>query len=339
MVEICYEKDADLKYLKNRKVAIIGYGSQGHAQAQNLRDSGIPVIVAASKPGSDTWENAKKAGFTVMTASDAAKAADVFFLLVPDEKQKAIFERDILPHAGEKSVLVFSHGFNIRFFRVVPPKWMDVVLVAPKAPGHTLRTVYKEGKGVPCLLAVHQDASGEARQIALAIAKGIGSTRAGALWTTFTEECETDLFGEQVILCGGVSHLIQAAFETLVQAGYQPEVAYFEACHELKLIVDMIQEGGISWMRYSCSDTAEFGDYTRGPRIVTDQTKAEMRKILYEIKTGYFAKEWLLENEVGRPVFNSMRARHKEHPIEKVGEQVRSMMSWIRRRRTETGED
>lgn len=339
MAEICYDKDADLNVLKNRKVAIIGYGSQGHAQSQNLRDSGVTVIVAASRPGSPSWENATKAGFTVMTAADAAKAADVFVLLTPDEKQKSIFERDILPNAKEKSVLVFAHGFNIRFFRVVPPKWMDVVLVAPKAPGHTVRTMYKEGKGVPCLLAIHQDASGQARQMALAIAKGIGSTRAGALWTTFTEECESDLFGEQVILCGGVSHLIQAAFDTLVEAGYQPEVAYFEACHELKLIVDMIQEGGIGWMRYSCSDTAEFGDYTRGPRIVTDQTRAEMKKILAEIRSGQFAREWLVENEVGRPMFNSMRAMHKAHQIESVGEQVRSMMSWIRRRRTETGED
>ncbi len=339
MAEICYDKDADLKYLNGRKIAIIGYGSQGHAQSQNLRDSGLPVIVAASKPGSPSWENATKAGFTVKTAADAAKEADIFLLLAPDEKQKSIFERDILPHAKPKSVLVFSHGFNIRFFRVVPPKDMDVILVAPKAPGHTLRSMYKEGKGVPCLLAVQQDASGNAKQIALAIAKGIGSTRAGAIWTTFTEECETDLFGEQVILCGGVSHLIQAAFETLVEAGYQPEVAYFEACHELKLIVDMIQEGGIGWMRYSCSDTAEFGDYTRGPRIVTQETRAEMRKILDEIQIGQFAREWLLENEVGRPMFNSMRARHKAHPIEKVGENVRSMMSWIRRRRTETGED
>lgn len=339
MAEICYDKDADYKYLKNRKIAIIGYGSQGHAQSQNMRDSGLSVIVAASQPGSPSWENAKKAGFTVKTAAEAAKEADIFFLLAPDEKQKTIFERDILPNAKEKSAIVFAHGFNIRFFRVVPPKWMDVILVAPKAPGHTLRTMYKEGKGVPCLLAVHQDASGEARQIALAIAKGIGSTRAGAIWTTFTEECESDLFGEQVILCGGVAHLIQAAFETLVEAGYQPEVAYFEACHELKLIVDMIQEGGIWWMRYSCSDTAEFGDYTRGPRIVTEQTKAEMRKILNEIRSGQFAREWLLENEIGRPVFNSMRARHKSHQIESVGEQVRSMMSWIRRRRTETGED
>ena len=339
MADLCYDKDADLGYLKNRKIAIIGYGSQGHAQAQNLRDSGLNVIVSASKPGSASWENATKAGFTVKTAAEAAKEADVFFMLAPDEKQKAIFERDILPNAREKSVLVFGHGFNIRFFRVVPPKWMDVVLVAPKAPGHTVRSMYKEGKGVPCLLAVHQDASGQARQIAIAIAKGIGSTRAGALWTTFTEECESDLFGEQVILCGGVAHLIQAAFETLVDAGYQPEVAYFEACHELKLIVDMIQEGGIGWMRYSCSDTAEFGDYTRGPRIITDETKAEMKKILNEIQSGQFAREWLLENEVGRPMFNSMRARHKAHRIEQVGEQVRSMMSWIRRRRTETGED
>ncbi|MBI4179890.1 ketol-acid reductoisomerase [bacterium] len=339
MAEICYDKDADLAFLKNRKIAMIGYGSQGHAQAQNLRDSGIQVIIAASKPGSASWENAKKAGFEVMTAADAAKKADVYFMLAPDEKQKTIFERDILPAAKEKSVLVFAHGFNIRFFRVVPPAFMDVILVAPKAPGHTLRSMFKEGKGVPSLLAVHQDASGQARNIALAIAKGIGSTRAGALWTTFTEECESDLFGEQVILCGGVSHLIHAAFETLVEAGYQPEVAYFEACHELKLIVDMIQEGGISWMRYSCSDTAEFGDYSRGPRIITDETKAEMKKILNEIQTGQFAREWMLENEVGRPVFNSMRARHKAHQIETVGESVRSMMSWIRRRRTETGED
>ena len=339
MADISYDKDADLKYLKNRRLAMIGYGSQGHAQAQNLRDSGVDVVVAASRPGSPSWENATKAGFKVMTAPDAAKTADVFFMLAPDEKQKSIFEQDILPNAKEKSVLVFAHGFNIRFFRVVPPKSMDVILVAPKAPGHTLRSMYKEGKGVPCLLAIHQDASGQARQLALAIAKGIGSTRAGAVWTTFTEECESDLFGEQVILCGGVSHLIQAAFETLVDAGYQPEVAYFEACHELKLIVDMIQEGGISWMRYSCSDTAEFGDYTRGPRIVTDETKAEMKKILNEIRTGQFAREWLLENEVGRPFFTSMRARHKAHPIEEIGERVRSMMSWIRRRRTETGED
>ena len=339
MAEICYDKDADLKYLKNRKIAVIGYGSQGHAQSQNMRDSGLNVIVAASKPGTASWENATKAGFTVKTAAEAARESDVIFMLAPDEKQKDIFEKDILPNVKEKSVLVFGHGFNIRFFRVVPPKWMDVVLVAPKAPGHTVRTMFQEVKGVPCLLAVHQDASGQARQIATAIAKAIGSTRAGAIWTTFTEECETDLFGEQVILCGGVAHLIQAAFETLVEAGYQPECAYFEACHELKLIVDMIQEGGIGWMRYSCSDTAEFGDYTRGPRIVTDQTKAEMKKILGEIRNGQFAREWILENQAGRPYFTSMREKHMAHPVEKVGEQVRSMMSWIKRRRTETGED
>lgn len=339
MAEICYDKDADLKFVQNRKIAIVGYGSQGHSQAQNLRDSGLNVIIAEARPGVPGWENALKAGFTVKTTAEAAKEADIMFLLAPDERQKSIFENDILPNAKEKLVLVFAHGFNIRYFRVVPPATMDVILVAPKAPGHTARSMYKEGKGVPCLLAVHQDASGQARQIAMAIAKGIGSTRAGALWTTFTEECETDLFGEQVILCGGVSHLIQASFETLVAAGYQPEVAYFEACHELKLIVDMIQEGGIQWMRYSISDTAEFGDYTRGPRIVTEQTKAEMKKILSEIRSGEFARDWLLENEVGRPLFNSMRKIHKEHPIETVGANVRSMMSWIRKRRTETGED
>ena len=329
MAEICYDKDADLKYLKNRKIAIIGYGSQGHSQSQNLRDSGLEVIVSASQPGSTSWENAKKAKFTVMTAPEAAKAADVYLILAPDEKQKLIFERDILPNAREKSVLVFAHGFNIRFFRVVPPKWMDVILVAPKAPGHTVRTMYKEGKGVPCLLAVHQDASGQARQIALAIAKGIGSTRAGALWTTFTEECESDLFGEQVILCGGISHLIHAAFETLVAAGYQPEVAYFEACHELKLIVDMIQEGGIGWMRYSCSDTAEFGDYTRGRRIVTEETRAEMRKILGEIKDGSFAKELVEEFDGGKKNFLKRREEEQHSAIEETGAKLRPMMSWL----------
>lgn len=339
MAKICYDKDADLKILKGRTLAIIGYGSQGHAQAQNLRDSGLKIIIGASSRKSPSWAKAEKAGFKVMLTADAAKQADIYFLLAPDEKQKSIFEKDILPHARKGAVLVFAHGFNIRFGRVKPPKWMDVVLLAPKAPGHTVRSMYKEGKGVPGLIAVHQDASGKAKKIVLAIAKGVGNTRAGSIWTTFKEECETDLFGEQVILCGGVSHLIQAAFETLVKAGYQPECAYFEACHELKLITDMIHEGGISWMRYSCSDTAEFGDYVSGPRIITKKTKAEMRKILAEIRNGKFARRWIAENEKGRPFFNKMREKHRKHQIEAVGERVRAMMPWLRRRRTETGED
>ncbi|MBK6662275.1 MAG: ketol-acid reductoisomerase [Thermoflexaceae bacterium] len=323
-----YEKDADLALLNGRKVAIIGYGSQGHAHALNLKDSGCDVIVGLY-PGSKSWAEAEKQGLRVASVEQAAKEADVIMILVPDQVQKALYTQAIEPGLSEGKMLMFAHGFNIHFQQIQPPPFVDVAMIAPKGPGHLVRRVYTEGGGVPCLVAVHQDYSEVAMQLALAYGKGIGGARAGILETTFREECETDLFGEQVILCGGVSALIKAAFETLVEAGYQPESAFFETMHELKLIVDLIYEGGLARMRYSVSDTAEYGDYTRGPRIITDATKAEMKKVLTEIQTGQFAKEFILENMAGRPSFLATRRIETEHQVEQVGAEMRAMMSWL----------
>jgi ketol-acid reductoisomerase len=323
-----YDKDADLSLLNGRKIAVIGYGSQGHAHALNLKDSGCDVMIGLY-PGSKSWEAAQQAGLKVATVEQAAKEADIIMMLAPDQVQKAIYQTGIEPNLSEGKMLMFAHGFNIHFQQIQPPPFVDVTMIAPKGPGHLVRRVYTEGGGVPCLVAVHQDASEIAQQVALAYAKGIGGTRAGVLETTFREETETDLFGEQVILCGGLSSMIKAAYETLVEAGYQPESAFFETMHELKLIVDLIYEGGLSRMRYSISDTAEYGDYTRGPRIITDQTKAEMKKILREIQTGQFAKEFILENMSGRAHFLATRRIETEHPVEHVGAEMRSMMAWL----------
>ncbi|MCD6083333.1 ketol-acid reductoisomerase [Candidatus Aerophobetes bacterium] len=329
MAKIYYEKDASLEVLKERTIAIIGYGNQGHAQAQNLKDSGLRVIVADLK-GSENWKKAEEAGFEVMETKEAAQRADVIQILIPDEYQAQMYKNDIAPYLKKGNALGFSHGFNIHFHQIVPPEDVDVFMVAPKGPGALVRTMYLEGKGVPCLIAVEQDATGSAKQLALAYAKAIGGTRAGVIETTFKEETETDLFGEQVVLCGGVTALIKAAFETLVEAGYQPEMAYFECLHELKLITDLIQESGLSGMRSAISNTAEYGDLTRGPRIITDRTKEEMKKILQEIQSGEFAREWILENKAGRPVFNALAKKDEEHLIEKVGRNLRGMMNWIK---------
>lgn len=329
-MHIYYEQDAQLEALSGKTIAIIGYGSQGHAHAQNLKDSGLNVIVG-QRPGSVNYDLAVKHGFKPVSAQEAAKRAEVIMLLVPDHIQGALYREAIEPNLKEGEMLLFSHGFNIHFGQIVPPANVDVAMVAPKGPGHLVRREYERGAGVPSLVAIHQDATGEAMKKALAYAKGIGATRAGVLETTFKEETETDLFGEQSVLCGGVSELIKAGFETLVNAGYQPEIAYFECCHELKLIVDLIYEGGLERMRYSISDTAEYGDYTRGKRIITDETRKEMKKILDEIQSGQFAKEWMLENQVGRPMFNALRNREKEHPIREVGARLRGMMSWLKK--------
>jgi len=389
MAKIYYEKDADLKYLKGKTIAVIGYGSQGHAHALNLKESGQNVIVGLRK-GSDYWNKAKGSGLKVETVSDAVKKADIIMMLIPDTKQREVFENDIKPNLKKGNAIAFAHGFNIHFGQIVPPKDIDVFMVAPKGPGHLVRRVYTEGKGVPCLIAVHQNATGKAKNIGLAYAKGIGGTRAGVIETTFKEETETDLFGEQAVLCGGASELIRAGFDTLVKAGYQPEVAYFECLHELKLIVDLIYEGGISNMRYSISETAKYGDITggaseliragfdtlvkagyqpevayfeclhelklivdliyeggisnmrysisetakygditRGPRVITDETRREMKKILQEIQSGEFAKEWIVENQANRPVYNALLKKGAEHKIEEVGEKLRKMMGWI----------
>jgi ketol-acid reductoisomerase len=326
---IYYDKDANLDLLKKRKVAVIGYGSQGHAHALNLRDSGVDVRVGLAA-GSKSKAKAEGAGLRVVTVAEAAKEADVVMVLLPDQTTKAVYEAEIAQHMTKGKALLFAHGFNIHFGQVRPPSDVDVLLVAPKGPGHLVRRQYQDGRGIPCLVAVHQDPTGQAKQVGLAYAKGIGGTRAGVLETTFKEETETDLFGEQAVLCGGASALVKAGYEVLVEAGYQPESAYFECLHELKLIVDLMYEGGLAWMRHSISDTAEYGDYTRGPRIVTEQTKEEMRKILKEIQGGHFAKEFILENQLGRPVFDKLREAEKVHPIEEVGKRLRDMMSWIR---------
>lgn len=328
-IKIYYDEDADLRVLQGKKVAIIGFGSQGHAQALNLRDSGVEVVVA-EVPGTPNHELAVKYGFQPVSAGEAAAQADLVQILIQDHLQARVYENDLKPHMSGKT-LMFSHGFNIHYGQIVPAPDVDVVMVAPKGPGHLVRSEYEKGAGVPSLVAVHQDASGQALKTALAYAKGIGATRAGVLETTFREETETDLFGEQCVLCGGVSELVKAGFDTLVEAGYAPEIAYFECLHELKLIVDLFYQGGLSYMRYSVSDTAEFGDYTRGKRIITEETREEMRQILYEIQTGEFAKEWILENQAGRPVFNALRRLEAAHPIEEVGKKLRGMMSWLKR--------
>jgi ketol-acid reductoisomerase len=326
--KIYYEDDADLSLLKNKTIAILGYGSQGHAQAQNLRDSGCKVIIG-QRPGGANHELAVSHGFQPLSLAEATKAADIVNILLPDEVQGDLFRAEIRPNLQKGNLLLCSHGFNIHFGQVIPPEGVDSALVAPKGPGHLVRSEYVKGGGVPCLIALGKGASDQARKLGLAYAKGIGGTRGGVIETTFAEETETDLFGEQCVLCGGVSALVKAAFETLVEAGYQPEMAFFECMHELKLIVDLFYQGGLNYMRYSVSNTAEYGDYTRGPRIVTEETKREMKKILNEIQTGQFAKEWILENRANQPTFQAMRRRDREHMIEKVGQELRAMMPWI----------
>jgi ketol-acid reductoisomerase len=328
MANVFYEKDADPSLIAGRKVAIIGYGSQGHAHALNLRDSGVDVRVGL-RDGSSSAAKAEAAGLSVKSVADAAAEADLIMILAPDTEQKKIYEESIAPNLSSGDALFFAHGFNIRFGQITPPEGVDVAMVAPKGPGHLVRRTYTEGGGVPALIAVHQDASGKARDLALSYASAIGGARAGVLETTFTEETETDLFGEQVVLCGGVTALVQAGFETLVEAGYQPESAYFECLHELKLIVDLMYEGGIAGMRYSISDTAEYGDLTRGPRIVSAETKAEMKRILDEIQSGKFAEEWIAENRNGRPNYTALKAKGAEHQIEKVGAELRAMMPFV----------
>lgn len=330
MARMYYDTDANLDLLAGKTVAIIGYGSQGHAHALNLKDSGVTVVVGLYE-GSRSAEKATAAGLQVQHVADAAKAADWIMILLPDEVQKVVYQQEIEPHLKEGKVLSFAHGFNIHFAQIVPPATVDVVMIAPKGPGHLVRRTYEQGQGVPALFAVYQDASGQARDRAMAYGKGIGGTRAGILETSFREETETDLFGEQVVLCGGLSALIKAGFETLVNAGYQPELAYFECLHEVKLIVDLIVEGGLATMRDSISNTAEYGDLTRGPRIVTDETRTEMRRILNEIQTGQFAREFVLENMSGKAGFSAMRRREAEHPIEEVGKDLRSMFSWLKK--------
>jgi ketol-acid reductoisomerase len=329
MAKSYYDKDADLGLLKGKKVAVIGYGSQGHAQAQNLRDSGIEVIVS-ELPGTANYQLALEHGFKPVDAASAAKEGDIIQILIPDDAQAKMYNAAIASNLSEGKALLFSHGFNIHYNQIVPPQTIDVIMVAPKGPGHLVRREFERGAGVPALIAVFQDFSGKAKEKALAYAKGIGAARAGVIETTFKEETETDLFGEQVVLCGGVSELVRAGFDTLVEAGYQPEIAYFECLHELKLIVDLFYEGGISYMRYSVSDTAEYGDLTRGRRIITEETRKEMKKILGEVQNGQFAKEWILENQANRPQFNALRKRDQEHLIEKVGKQLRAMMPWIK---------
>ena len=328
MSKILYNKDADIKILKKKTIAIIGYGSQGHAHARNLHDSGMKVIVGLRK-GSNFWKRAQKDGLNVMTVAEATKKSDIMMILIPDDKQKDMYEKDIKSNLKKGMALALGHGFNIHFGQIVPPKDVDVFMVAPKGPGHLVRRTYEQGAGVPCLMAIHQYVTKNARKIALAYAKGIGGTRAGVLETNFKEETETDLFGEQAVLCGGVSELIRAGYDTLVDAGYNPDLAYFECLHELKLIVDLIYEGGIGNMRYSISTTAAYGDVTRGPRIFTQDTRDEMKKILGEIQDGSFAKEFILENMANRPMFNARLARDKEHRIEVVGEKLRSMMPFV----------
>jgi ketol-acid reductoisomerase len=329
-MKIYYQKDANRDALKGKTVAVLGYGSQGHAHANNLKDSGCEVVVGLY-PGSKSREIAEAAGLRVLEVAAAAQKADIVMFLTPDQTQKQIYESEVAPHVKPGKALAFAHGFNIHFGQIVPPKNVDVWMIAPKAPGHLVRRVFEQGAGVPCLLAVYQDASGKARETALAYADGIGGTRAGVIETTFEEETETDLFGEQAVLCGGVSELVKAGFETLVEAGYQPEIAYFECLHELKLIVDLFYEGGISRMYYSVSDTAEYGGMTRGPKIITAETKQVMRQMLQDVQEGRFAHEWILENQAQRPVLNSKRRQLAKHPIEQVGRRLREMMTWIKK--------
>ncbi|MEO8879859.1 MAG: ketol-acid reductoisomerase [Gemmatimonadaceae bacterium] len=328
MTQMYYDSDADLAQLKGKTIAIIGYGSQGHAHALNLTDSGVSVVIGLYD-GSKSKAKAEAAGLRVLSVADATKQSDFIFILTGDTSQKEIYDRDIAPHLTAGKTLMFAYGFNIRYGQIVPPPGVDVSMVAPKSPGHRVREVYEHGGGVPALIAVHADASGHALADALAYAKGIGCTRAGVLLTTFAEETETDLFGEQAVLCGGVSALVKAGFETLVEAGYQPELAYFECMHELKLIVDLFYQGGLNYMRYSVSDTAEYGDYVAGPRLVTDQTRATMRELLEEVRNGSFAKSWIDENKNGRPEFTKFRKQDTEHPIEKVGRELRRKMPFV----------
>ena len=328
MIKMYYDADADLKNLKGKRIAIIGYGSQGHAQAQNLKDSGLDVIIGLRKGRS--WDQAVKDGFEVLKVKEASNEAHIIQILLPDERQPRVYREEIEPSLKDGDALSFSHGFNIHYNQIVPPENVDVFMVAPKGPGHLVRRVYNQGEGVPALVAVHQDYTGTSFQKALAYAKGIGATRAGVLETTFKEETETDLFGEQAVLCGGTTELIKAGFETLVDAGYKPEIAYFECLHELKLIVDLIYEGGLSWMRESISDTAQYGDLTRGKRIITEETRTAMKQLLKEIQNGEFAREWILENNANRPVFNALNKQEKEHQIEIVGAKLRAMMSWLK---------
>ncbi|MDK2836490.1 MAG: ketol-acid reductoisomerase [Thermosediminibacterales bacterium] len=330
MAKLYYEKDADITLLEGKTIAVLGYGSQGHAQAQNLRDSGLKVVIGLRK-GSKSWKKAEDDGFKVMTVEEASKEADLIQILIPDERQSKVYAEEIKQHLTEGKILMFSHGFNIHYGQIVPPENVDVIMIAPKSPGHILRRMYIQGQGVPGLLAVYQDYSGKAKEYALAYAKGIGCARAGVIETTFKEETETDLFGEQAVLCGGVTALIKAGFETLVEAGYQPEIAYFECLNELKLIVDLIYEGGLSLMRYSVSDTAQYGDLTAGPKVITEDTKKVMKKLLEDIQSGAFAKEWILENQANRPVFNALTKKDESHLIEKVGKELRAMMPWLKK--------
>ena len=329
MARMYYDQDANLDLLAGKTVAIIGYGSQGHAHALNLKESGVNVVVGLYA-GSKSAKKAEESGLKVLTVAEASKVADWIMILLPDEVQKAIYQAEIEPNLSEGNVLLFAHGFNINFGQIIPPEFVDVVMVAPKGPGHLVRRTYEQGEGVPALFAIYQNPSGQARDRAMAYAKGIGGTRAGILETTFREETETDLFGEQVVLCGGLTALIKAGFDTLVEAGYQPELAYFECLHEVKLIVDLIVEGGLAKMRDSISNTAEYGDLTRGPRIVTEETREEMRQILREIQTGQFAREFVLENQAGKPGFIAMRRRESEELIEEVGKDLRAMFSWLK---------
>jgi ketol-acid reductoisomerase len=328
MVQIFYNEDADLKNLDDKTIAIIGYGNQGQAQALNLKDSGLDVIIGLRKGRS--WGQAQQDGFNVVSVNEAAKKGDVVQMLVPDQIQAAVYKTEIEPFLEDGNALSFSHGFNIHYSQIIPPAYVDVFMIAPKGPGHLVRRIYTQGEGVPALVAVWQDYTGNAFQTALAYAKGIGATRAGVLETSFKEETETDLFGEQAVLCGGTTALIKAGFETLVNAGYKPEIAYFECLHELKLIVDLIHEGGLSWMRQSISDTAEYGDLTRGDRIITDDTREAMRGLLKDIQTGEFAREWILENQAHRAVFNALIQKERAHPIEEVGSKLRAMMTWLK---------
>jgi len=330
MAKLYYEKDCDFELLKDKTIAIIGYGSQGHAHALNLKESGANVIVGLYK-GAPSAERAKAAGLTVKLTADAVKAADIIMILVNDEKQGDLYKTDIEPNLTAGKTLAFAHGFNILYKQIEPPKDVNIIMIAPKGPGHTVRTQYTEGRGVPSLVAVHQDATGDALQLALAYAWGIGGARAGILETTFKEETETDLFGEQAVLCGGVTALMKAGFDTLVEAGYQPESAYFECVHEMKLIIDLVAQGGMSFMRYSISDTAEYGDYTTGPKIITDETKKAMKKVLTDIQDGTFAKAWINENKTGRKGFAKMREDHKESVVEKTGEELRNNFGWSKK--------
>jgi ketol-acid reductoisomerase len=332
-MRVYYDRDADVNLIKGKKIVIVGYGSQGHAHAQNLKDSGVKDVRIALRPGSATVKKAEGAGFQVMSPAEAAKWADIVMVLTPDELQADIYNNDLKPNMKQGAAIAFAHGFNIHFALIEPRKDMDCFMVAPKGPGHTVRSEYQRGGGVPCLLAVSQNASGNAMEIGLSYAAAIGGGRAGVIETNFREECETDLFGEQVVLCGGLVELIKAGYETLVEAGYAPEMAYFECLHEVKLIVDLIYEGGIATMNYSISNTAEYGEYTRGPRVVTEETRAEMKRILGDIQQGRFARDWVLENRAGQTSFKAMRKQCAEHPIEQVGEKLRAMMPWIAKNR------